>query len=373
MKIVITAGGGGHFAPALAVIRSLKNDDILVIGRKYTFEGDSALSLEYQTLVSLKIPFRTINTGRLQRKVTSRTVPSLLKMPGGFIQAFSILRSFEPDKVVSFGGYISVPVVLAAYFLRIPVVIHEQTFGAGLANKITAPFAEKICISWEASRRYFPKGKTILTGNPIKKVSKSLYHLPFDQRDNALPLLFITGGSGGSHTINLLAHGSIGMLLKEFRIIHQTGDAQVFKDFDSLAQEKLLLDPVLQRRYFITKFVEPAEIIEIMKAADLVISRAGVNTMTELLEVGTPALLIPLPHGQNNEQSTNAHFFESIGLGKVVSQYKLTPEKFIKEIHDMLRNISVYKKNSAKGKDLVHEDSTSKIVEIIKYAGKKNN
>src|SRR5664279_4082014 len=119
MKVLIVAGGGGHFSPALAVINVFPKDwDILVIGRKYTFEGDKTLSLEYQTAEKLNIPFKFLTTGRLQRKFTRHTMASLVKLPVGFIQAASLIKKFQPDIVVSFGGYVSVPVVYAAYLLH---------------------------------------------------------------------------------------------------------------------------------------------------------------------------------------------------------------------------------------------------------------
>jgi len=156
MKIVII---GGHLAPALSVMEALpKNTKILFIGRKYALEGDSALSLEYKVVTDLNIPFVGLNTGRLQRKVTKYTFLSLLKFPFGIIKSFLILIRFRPDVVMGFGGYVSIPVIVCAFILRIPVVIHEQTMEAGLANRIVSLFAKKICISWNTSRKYFPKG-----------------------------------------------------------------------------------------------------------------------------------------------------------------------------------------------------------------------
>src|SRR3990167_6775375 len=167
MKIVII---GGHLTPALSVIEALPKDaQILYIGRKYSLEGDKALSLEYQAITKKGIPFSAIKTGRLQRRITRYTLPSLVKIPYGFGQSLTILRRFKPNVVVGFGGYVSLPVILAAKTLKIPIVIHEQTLEAGFTNKIVAGFADKICISFESSHKYFPKEKTVLTGNPIRR------------------------------------------------------------------------------------------------------------------------------------------------------------------------------------------------------------
>src|SRR6185437_3796515 len=140
-----------------------------LVGREYAFEGDSALSLEYQTAKRLGLAFEPLTTGRIQRKFTKHTFGSLAKIPVGLTQAKKIITRFQPDIVLSFGGYVSVPVVLAAAANRVPIVIHEQTLQAGLANKIASRFAAKICISWEESAKYFPKNKIVLTGNPLRK------------------------------------------------------------------------------------------------------------------------------------------------------------------------------------------------------------
>ena len=138
MKVVIV---GGHLAPALSVIEVLPKDtEILFIGRKYALEGDNALSLEYKTITSMNISFVGLNTGRLQRKLTKFTFFSLMKLPFGIIKSFLILLKFKPDVVVGFGGYVSIPVAFCAYLLRIPIVIHEQTMEAGLANKFVSFF-----------------------------------------------------------------------------------------------------------------------------------------------------------------------------------------------------------------------------------------
>lgn len=317
MKVLLAVGGGGHFSPALAVIESMPKEwEILLVGRKHAFEGDQALSLEYQTAHRLGLPFVSITTGRLQRKITKRSFISLFKMPVGVTQATMILKKFKPDVVVSFGGYVSVPVVLAAALLKVPIVIHEQTLDAGLANKIAARFATKICISWQQSAVFFPKNKTVLTGNPLRKE----FLTPVIARRNDDTLIYITGGSGGAHGINVLIEGCLQKLLEKYSVIHQTGDAKEFEDFDRLVKLKQSLPENLQKRYLLKKFVEPEHVIEILTQADLIISRAGINTVTELLYFGKPSLLIPLPYGQQNEQLTNAQFMKQIGLAAILDQ-----------------------------------------------------
>ncbi|MBI2622005.1 MAG: glycosyltransferase [Candidatus Levybacteria bacterium] len=230
MKIAII---GGHLTPALSVIEEIgKSAEILYIGRKKAIEGDRATSLEYETITKKGIKFAEIKTGRLQRSITRRTVPSLTKIPIGFIQALFILSRFKPNVVVGFGGYVSFPVILAARILKIPVVIHEQTLEAGATNRIVARFADKICISFSSSSKYFPKEKIVFTGNPIRS---SIAH-PSKKIDlpSNYPIIYITGGSIGSHFINQLVSENLTKLLDKYALVHQTGDSSEFGDFDKL-------------------------------------------------------------------------------------------------------------------------------------------
>lgn len=362
MKLLITTGGGGHFSPALAVINELPKDwEVLVVGRKHAFEADAALSLEYQTAQRLKIPFIHLTAARVQRRLTRHTIPSLLKMPKSLYEAMRILREYKPDVVLSFGGYVTVPVVIAASLLKIPIVIHEQTFGAGLANKVAARFASKICLSWQSSTKYFSAQKSIITGNPMRVFPQ----LTNRATVHPIPIIYITGGSGGAHAINVLVEGSLEKLLSQYRVIHQTGDAQEFSDFDRLLNQKEILSQKLRERYEVMKFVEPSAVAKYMQEADLIISRAGINTVNEILFVGKPCLLIPLPYGQRNEQRENAQFVKSLGLGEVAEQADLTPDSFYTQVAQMIHNKKKYEKNAPNAQKQVITDAAAKIISVI--------
>lgn len=367
MKIVLI---GGHLSPALSVIDEIsKETKILFIGRKYVFEGDKALSLEYKVIKSLNVLFAEINTGRFQRKFTRHTIFSLFKITYGFFQAFFILRLFKPDVVVGFGGYVSVPVVLCAYLLKIPVVIHEQTLEAGLANKFLSGFATKICISWNSSRKYFSKEKTVLTGNPIRGLKSQGLRFGVKNKDG-LPVIYITGGSSGSHFINVLVEGCLKNLLEEFVIIHQTGDSQQYKDFDRLQNFKNSLALEFQNRYILKKFVDFKDVGSVYKKSDLVISRAGINTISELIFFGKPSLLIPLAFAQSNEQVKNANYLKNLGLGEVLEQEGLNPKLFLQKVGYMIHNIRQYRNNSNSIK-IIDINAAHKIMEVIEYVAKK--
>ncbi len=366
MKILITAGGGGHFAPALSVITSLsKEDKVLLVGTKHGLEGDGAITLEYQTAQALSILFVPLTTGRLQRKLSRHTLFSLFKTPYGLYQAIKILRKFQPDVVLSFGGYVSFPVVIASFLLRIPCVIHEQTLEAGMANKIAAVFATKICISWESSKRFFPAKKTVLTGNPIRKFTVHSSQFTVTNKEH-LPMIYITGGSLGSHAINVLVGECIEKLLREYIIIHQTGDAKQYEDFNRLQKLRESFPKELQERYVLTKFISPFTVLEILEKADLVVGRSGINMVSELIFFGKPSLLIPLPFSQNNEQTKNALFLESLGLGKVLPQKALTDDILYAAIVSMIKEKEKYLKNAAIARKAMPIDAAQKIIEVVK-------
>lgn len=343
MKIVLI---GGHLAPALSVLECLPKDaKVLFIGRKYALEGDNALSLEYKTIADLKIPFVALNTGRLQRKITKFTLFSLLKLPFGIVKSFLILNKFRPDVVVGFGGYVSIPVVFCAFLLKIPVVIHEQTLEAGFANKFLARFAKKICISWKTSLKYFPKDKIVLTGNPMRKfpILKPPSGVQVSIFNNKLPTIYITGGSSGSHFINVLIEECIKKLLEKYNVVHQTGDSQEFGDFERLNKLRSKLPDELKDRYVIQKFIEPEMVGPIFSNTNLVVGRSGINTVTELIYFEKPALLIPIPFSQNSEQLKNAKFLEKMRLGIVLQQKEIDSKKLLETISFMFANLDNYK------------------------------
>lgn len=369
MKIMIV---GGHLSPALAVIDSMpKTWEVIFVGRKYAFEGDTALSLEYQEIHKRGISFLPLTTARVQRSLSKHTVPSFGKFPYGFYQAIAYLRKAKPDVVFSFGGYLSVPVGFAARMLSIPLVIHEQTLEAGLANKLLGKIATKICISWQPSEKFFPQNKVILTGNPIKRFAVN--KLPFSFRSKKLPLLYITGGSTGSHAINQLVFDSLPDLLTTFRIIHQTGDASPHHDFDKLIDRRGKLPEEIGDRYKIEKFISPNVIGSIMQEATLVVSRSGINTISELLYFGKPALLIPLPSGQHNEQLKNARFLNRVGLAEILSQDSLTSEKLVTALQGMLAKRRDYDTRAKYARTLIHADAAENIIQTLTYVVKKTS
>ncbi|HVZ58866.1 MAG TPA: UDP-N-acetylglucosamine--N-acetylmuramyl-(pentapeptide) pyrophosphoryl-undecaprenol N-acetylglucosamine transferase [Patescibacteria group bacterium] len=371
MKIIIV---GGHLSPALAVIDELPHKiEPVFIGRRYALEGQKVESLEYREILKRKIRFLPLTTARMQRKVTLHTVPSLAKMPLGFYQSLRYLKQEKPDAVLAFGGYLSVPVGFAARMLGIPLVIHEQTLEAGLANKMLAGIASKICISWDVSRNNFPLDKIVVTGNPLKKFSNASFAYPFSSSDSRLPLLYITGGSTGSHAINAVVKDCLPELLTEFRIIHQTGESKEYQDFSHLQEIVAQLDKALQKRYIMEKFIPPTQVGPIMHEASLVLSRAGMNTLTELIYFGKPSLLVPLMYGQRNEQRNNALFLQKIGLAEVLEQKDLTVANLVGALRKIQIHREDYTKHAKSARALLHPDAAKRIIQTVIYVVEKKS
>lgn len=363
MKILII---GGHLSPAIAVMENLKGEQIYFVGRKYGLEGDKALTLEYQTINSIGIPFYEINTGRVTRTLSRHTLFSLSKLPVGLKKAFKIIRDVKPDVILGFGGYVSVPIVIVASILKVPVVLHEQTMEAGLANKFLARFAAKVCISYESSREFFPKNKSILTGLPLK--NEIIEAKKMQKKISELPLIYITGGSLGSHRINDLVLKNLPKLLGMYNLIHQTGDAQSFKDYEKLTELKNSLNTKFKNRYNVFKFLNSSQVVKAMVNADLVVARAGANTVSELIFLEKPAFLIPLHFSQRNEQLKNARMAKSLGLAEVSDESFLDEDSFLKTIENMMKNIGKYKFS---GENIAEGNAAEKIIKVLKNVSKK--
>jgi UDP-N-acetylglucosamine--N-acetylmuramyl-(pentapeptide) pyrophosphoryl-undecaprenol N-acetylglucosamine transferase len=372
MKVLIT---GGHFSPAYSVIQELKSrgHELLIVGRIHPFEGQKlGESLEYRVSKELKIPFFELTTGRLQRKLSWHTIPSLVKFIKGIIEAQVIMKRHKPDIVVTFGGYIALPVAIAAKIYNLPVVTHEQTLGIGLSNKSIARFSDAVCISFESTKQYITHKNLILTGNPLRpEIYTVIEKLEYEK---SLPLLYVTGGSTGSHAINSAVHEVLKDILQKYSVIHQTGEND-FKDYEKSLEIKNSLPQELQSRYQVVKYVYPPQIGYVYKNTSLLIGRSGANTVLELVATNTPALLIPLPHGQKGEQQKNAEWIQSLGLAEILPQSQLNSKNLIEAISTMQNAIAKYTITKDIINKYIFDDAAKKIVDVITavYEKKKNN
>lgn len=349
MKILIT---GGHLAPALALIdeiQKIKKIKIVFVGRKYSFDGEKKLSLEYLEIKKRNIKFIEIKTGRLTRIFSLQTLINFFKFFLGLINGFIILTKEKPDKIISFGGYLAIPIVFWGYIFRIPIFTHEQTIKPGLANRLIGFFAQKIFVAFSQAKEYFPLKKVILSGNPLKKAIFEVKKKPFLINKDK-PVIYITGGSVGSHSINLHIKKILISLLKKYIVIHQTGNSEKYNDFFELTLLKKTLPFSLSKNYFIKDFFLEDEIGYIYSLADLVVGRSGANTFFELIALKKPAVFIPLPWSAGREQQYHAEIFVKNGLGEIFHQIEPS-EKLLRLIDKMITNLSFYQKNFSLLKD----------------------
>lgn len=369
MKVLIT---GAHFTPAQALIEELKkipDVKIVYVGRKYTLEKDSKPSIESQILPGLGIKFIPITAGRVRRVLEFTTLISFLKIPIGFLQALLILIVEKPDVVLSFGGYVGVSVVIPAWFLNIPVILHEQTLVSGLANKVSSFFAKKIAVTFD--KKYsFPKNKIVVTGNPFRKElleenikpSEDVSHIMRLKQKLKYPLIYITGGNQGSHVINDSVLKIINELSKKALVIHQTGDSS-FNDYDKLLeQKKIIKNP---ENYLIKKWFNVKDVSAIYRKADLVISRGGANTLIELAYFGIPTIVIPIPYLYQDEQNVNAKYFEEKGLVQILPQPHLNDQTLFNKINNSLKNLNQLKNKAKESKGVVILNAEQKIIQEI--------
>lgn len=359
-KIVLTGGHAG--ATGYAVIEEIKkrdgeNWDIYWIGTEKAVEGKISPTLESRVLPKIGVKFYPIISGRLQRKFTIWTIPSLLKVPLGFVHAFLVLKKINPDIVVSFGGFTAFPVVVIAWLLRKPIVIHEQTMAAGRANRLSSFFAKKIALAREDSKKFFPPQKCVVVGNPISR------EVGFIKAKNVLsnpPVLFVTGGSRGSEFINDTLGKILRKLLSRYIVIHQTGVID-FQKFDNIRSG---LPVNLKEKYHVYDLIESWKWPKFLESSDLLLSRAGANIVSEIISTKRPAILIPISWTYLNEQYKNAMFAKNYGVAEVVNQVKATPELINQKIDETIKNWDKIVERVRK-KESPDKNAASNLVKII--------
>jgi len=357
-RIVIT---GGHHNSALVVAEALRKKGFEVI-----WFGRQTPRAEYREVVQSGFKFVEIKAGKSHRWWQPA---NLWRLPWGFCQARRQLRRYRPDLVLSFGGYLAVPVVLIGWLMGIPAVTHEQTVVYGLANRLIARFAKKIMVSWPQSVKHFPAQKVVLTGLPLRPEiltptttprrspavagHRPRSHLPFRSPKNHLTI-YITGGKQGARVINQAVKQILPDLLEKYQIIHQCGDRD-WPEFKKIKKPHYLVQP-----YFFRD-----QIGQIFRQADLIVSRAGAHTTYEIAALGKPALFIPIPWSHADEQTQNAQLLAKVGLAEALSQDKLTAQSLKQKIEFMIIHLNRYQKNAAAAKKLVIPRATEKIVDLI--------
>ena len=324
-KIVMTGGGtAGHVTPNIALMPALQE-----AGYEITYIG-SYNGMEKELIEAQKIPYIGISSGKLRRYFDWKNFSDPFKVLKGYGQAISILRKLKPDVVFSKGGFVSVPVVLAAKHCHIPAIIHESDITPGLANKIAIRGAKKVCCNFPETMKYLPAEKAVLTGSPIRRelfhgdAEKSLHYCGFP--DHSKPVLLIVGGSSGSKVINEAVRKVLPELLEQFYIIHLCGKGN--------------LDEKLKGVIGYAQFeYASAELTDMFALADLAISRAGANSICEILALRKPNVLIPLSAAASRgDQILNANSFAKQGYSTVLEEEKVTDATLFDAIHDTYEN-----------------------------------
>ena len=359
IRLVLTGGHAGATAYALIeeIRKNKKNWEIYWLGPKKAMEGKESVTFEHKVFPKIGVKYYPVISGRIQRKFTLWTIPSILKIPVGFIQALILLVRIKPRILVSFGGYASFPVVVMGWLLRIPIILHEQTFSFGRAVKLSLPFAKKIALARGESLRFFPKHKSVIIGNPV---SYAIRKITPKKNISQPPVIFFVGGSRGSETINDLIKEFLPQLLTKYQIIHQTGELQ-FKKF---ADIKTNLDRSQKLRYEVYGFIYPWNMAKFIAKADLIVSRAGANMVAEIVVAKKPAIFIPLPFSFRDEQTQNAQFVAKLGFAKVLNQDSINSEILYHEINQVINNYDNFIKNALKTKSL-DQDASRKLLNLI--------
>lgn len=359
---------GGHLPPALAVIEVLleKNIDVFYVGRVYSFERDLAPSLEFKVIKKLPVSFYSIETGRFSRNLSLSAILSLSKTIKGTILSFKMLLSVKPEVVLSFGGYVALPVCLASFFLKIPVFTHEQTPVLGLANRIISLFSKKLYLTWKDTKYVKDIKKDQVLGNPVRKSIKIVKSKNFTDFGNPkLPLIYVTGGSQGARKINNLIKKLLPYLLGKYRVVHQCGMADRSSDYRSLKKMRKTIKKNLKENYKLKEMIDPKYVGEIYKHSRFVVGRSGANTIYELILTATPSILIPLPHAADNEQFWCAKILEKKGMAKILFQESLTVSELKLEIELFEKDFHLYKRNARLAKKSLPYQAAEKLVDSI--------
>ncbi len=348
-KIVLTGGGtAGHVTPNIALMPELQKNgyEIYYIG---SYDG-----IEKKLIEELGIPYYGISSGKLRRYFDWKNFSDPFRVLKGFSQAKKLLKQIQPDVVFSKGGFVTVPVALAAKKSHIPTIIHESDMTPGLANKLAIPAATKVCCNFPETVKYLPEGKAVLTGSPIRRELLSgnkLAALKFCNFTADKPVLMIIGGSLGSVAVNTAIRNILPQLLKTFQVIHLCGQGNLDESF------------IGKQGYVQYEYIKQ-ELADLFALADVVVSRAGANAICELLALRKPNLLIPLPAAASRgDQLLNADSFKRQGFSKVLQEEEITDQLLLDTILDLYQNRADYVAAMEKSGQ---SDAITKIVELIK-------
>jgi len=356
-KIILTGGGtGGSVSPLLAIAEELSN---LAANKESKFEFlwiGTRKGIEREMVRKAGIKFMVIYSGKLRRYFSLKNFIDPFLIIIGFFQVLTILIVWRPNLVMSAGSFVSVPVAWAAWILRIPILIHQQDVCPGLANKLVAPLANIITVTFRESLKNYGK-KAVWTGNPVQ-LSIMNYELSIKEifnkfnLKNNLPVVLVVGGVTGAVAVNKLVQGDLGELTKFCQIIHITGK-----------NKKTKKQKNKKTNYYSFEFLDAKKMAEVLQITDVVVSRCGLGFLTELSYLGKPAILIPIP---DTHQEYNAQIFKAKEAAIVLDQNKLTSKELASTIKRLLDDNVLRSKLRNNIKAVIKRGANEKIANIIK-------
>lgn len=327
-KIILTGGGtAGHVTPNLALCPELKKN-----GFEINYIG-SYNGMEKDLVEKSGIPYYGISSGKLRRYFDLKNFTDPFRVMKGYFEARHLIKKLKPDVVFSKGGFVAVPVVMAASHAGIPVISHESDMTPGLANKLSLAFCTKICCNFPETLQYLPEDKAILTGCPIREellTGDKESGLKLTGFNSSKPVLLVMGGSLGSVKVNQAVRSILPDLLKDYHIVHLCGKGNLDETLTSMPG-------YVQYEYM----SEPLK--HLFAMADIIISRAGANAICELLALQKPALLIPLSAAASRgDQILNAKSFKKQGFSDVLEEEDVTPETLYQAVSSLYENRETY-------------------------------
>lgn len=349
MKRIVLTGGGtaGHVTPNIALLPALKEEgyDVHYIG---SIDG-----IEKKLIEEFGIPYYGISSGKLRRYFDPKNFTDPFKVIKGYVEASALLKKLKPDIIFSKGGFVTVPVVLAAKRRKIPSILHESDITPGLANRICIPYATKVCANFPETLQHLPVNKAVLTGSPIRKelfLGNRIKGLTYCGLTLNKPVILIIGGSLGSVSVNNRIRSILPSLLNKYQIIHLCGKGKLDKTLSETSG------------YIQFEYVKK-ELSDLLAAADLIISRAGANALCEILALRKPNILIPLSAASSRgDQILNADSFKNQGFSYVLPEEEMTDESLLKAIETVYDTRQTYLDSMSKS---TLNDSIQTIINTI--------
>lgn len=361
MRIVLTGGGtGGHLVPLSTVAEKIKEK---MPDAEFIFLGPNG-KIEKEIMGRSGIKMRLVVSGKMRRYFSFKNITDVFKFPLGLAQSLFWLLVYMPDAIFSKGGYASMPTVVAGSLYRIPILIHESDANPGLSNTVLAKFADRIAVSYPEAKQYFPPSQVVLTGNPIRadvprgdaKKARELFHLTESKK-----VILVLGGSQGARSINNKVLNILPQLLHKYQVIHQTGE----NNFEEVKRKAGELGIKAGREGYIAVPFYGTELADLLALADLVITRAGSTTLSEIAATGTPAIVIPLGNAANDHQRMNAYSIAKYGGCFVEEEANLGEHMLLSRIEEIMNNDELRQKMSNNIKMFHSPEAVDKIAEGI--------